>query len=117
MIVLRIRSTQKPQYSGSAVLKNRSLNNRSTKKIAVLKNHSTQKPQYSKTAWYSKSAVLKNRSTQKPQFLKYDNYGGKNVDYRLTFPNHPSKSVYNLCVSRGSVCKIVTMIKKKNYNS
>ena len=52
--------TQNPQYSKTAVLKNRSLKHRSTQ------NPQSQKPQYSKTA------VLKNRSTQNPQFLKYD---------------------------------------------
>ena len=47
--------TQNPQYSETAVLKNRSL-----------KNHTAQ---YSKTA-VSKTAILKNRSTQKPQYSK-----------------------------------------------
>ena len=46
LTVLRICSTQKPQYSKNAV-----------SKTAVLKSRSTQKPQY------SKSAVLKNRSS------------------------------------------------------
>ena len=57
---LKIRSTKKPQYSKTAVLK-----------AAVLKNHSTQKPQSQKPQ-NSKTAELKNRSTQIPQFCKYD---------------------------------------------
>ena len=52
-------------YSESAVLKNRSLKNRSTQKPR-LKNRSTQKPQYSKSA-VLKIRSLKNRSTQNPQ--------------------------------------------------
>ena len=45
--------TQDPQYS----------------KTAVLKNRSTQTPQSQKTQ-YSKTAVLKNRSTQNPHYSK-----------------------------------------------
>ena len=56
LTVLRIRSTQKPQYSKNAVSKTAALKNRS------LKNRSTQKPQYSKTA-VLKIRSLKNRSS------------------------------------------------------
>ena len=71
MTVLRIRITQKPQYSKNAVSKTALLKNRS------LKNRSTQKPQYSKTT------VLKIRGTQKPQFLKYDSCKKNNVQIIL----------------------------------
>ena len=58
LIVLRIRSTQKPQYWKIAVLKNRAvMKNRSTE------NHRTEKPQNWKTAEL-KTAVLKIRSTR-----------------------------------------------------
>ena len=60
LTVLRIRSTQNPQYSKTAVSKTALLKNRS------LKNRSTQKPQYSKSA-VLKIRSLKNRSTQNPQ--------------------------------------------------
>ena len=82
-----IRSSQKPQYSKTAVSNTAVLKNRS------LKDCITEKPQYSKTA------VLKIRSTPKPQFLKYDsreNKIEKNVDNCLNFPNHPSKLVLPL---------------------
>ena len=55
-----MKKTQDPQFSKTAVLKNR-----------MLKNRRTKKPQYQKPQ-YSKTAELKNRNTQKPQFLKYD---------------------------------------------
>ena len=121
---IRIDRTQDPQYLTTAVLKNLSLKNRSTKKpqysktavskTAVLKNHSlknrsTQNPQY------SKNEVLKTRSTQKPQIKKYDNSKKnftKNVDYWLKFPNHHWKSLYYHCISRGSLRKSMTMVYK-----
>ena len=107
--LLKNLSTQKPQYSKTAVLKNLCTQNHSTQKpqyskTAVLKNLCTQKPQCSKTS------VLKIRSNQKLQFLKYDSCNNKfNC---LKFSNHPSKSLYYLCVSHGSLRKSITMVYK-----
>ena len=65
-------------YLRSAVLKNFSTQKTQSQKpqyskTAVINNRSTKKPKYSKTA------LLKIRSTQKPQFLKY-NKKSKNID-------------------------------------
>ena len=67
----------------------------------------TQDPQYSKIA-VSKTAVLKNRSSYimivKKKLLT------KNVENCLNLSNHPLKSFYNLCVSRGTLKKMMTMV-------
>ena len=103
MIVLRIHSTQKPQYSKTVVLKNRSL-----------KSRSIQKPQYSKTE------VLKIRSTQKQQYLKYDCCEKKNVDQKWRhlpkFSKSSSKTLYYLCVSHGTLRNSMTTRRSVKFH-
>ena len=83
MIVLRIRSTQKPQSRKPQY-----------SKTAVLKIRCTQNPQF-----------LKYDSYKKQNFTK-------NVDNCLKFPNHPSKSLYYFCISHCTLRKSMTMVYK-----